>query len=213
MLKLTEAHIRLGEAAATKEEAIRLAGRAMVESGFVDPGYIDSMLRREQVAPTYLGNGIAIPHGLPETRNLVRDTGVVVVQFPHGVDWGKGGTARVVVGIAAKSDEHLQVLANLTGVLGDSAAADRLARTTDPGVIVAALNGAPVSEPTPASEPATPPADGSSLHVPAPVPHGLHARPATALVEVAKRFKAEITVHHAGRVANAKSLVALLRLG
>ncbi|MFP2925911.1 PTS sugar transporter subunit IIA [Pyxidicoccus sp. 3LG] len=145
MLTLTKTHVRLGQSAASKVEAIRLVGQTMVEAGFIEPGYIDSMLRREGVSATYLGNGIAIPHGTPDARDLVKQTGVVVVQFPRGVDWGRDGSARVVVGIAARSDEHLQVLANLTGVLGDAAKAEELGRTSDAGLIVVTLNGAAAS--------------------------------------------------------------------
>ncbi|WP_437512604.1 phosphoenolpyruvate--protein phosphotransferase [Sorangium sp. So ce1099] len=210
MLKLRERNVWLGRAAADKAEAIRTVGRAMVESGFIEPGYIDSMLQREQVAATYLGSGIAIPHGLPAARHLVRATGIVVVQFPDGVAWADGERARVAVGIAARSDEHLQVLANLTGVLGDASAAARLARTSDPGEVIAALNGGASA---PAAPQAVVPGGGTSIEVRSPSPHGLHARPATALVEVAKRFRAEIAVRHGEKTANGKSLVALLGLG
>lgn len=211
MLQVSEAQVRLGLSAADKTEAIRLAGRAMVDSGLIEPGYIDSMLGREGVAATYLGSGIAIPHGLPEARDLVRRTGVVVVQFPQGVDWGSGEPARLVVGIAAKSDEHIAVLQRLTGVLGNPAEAERLGTTRDPCAVMAVLNGE--AAPAPAAPAASIPLDGRSIQVTAPVPHGLHARPATALVEVAKRFRAEIAVAFDGQVANAKSLVSLLRLG
>ncbi|WP_353861507.1 phosphoenolpyruvate--protein phosphotransferase [Azospirillum formosense] len=211
MLQVSESQVRLGLSASDKTEAIRIAGRAMVDSGLIEPGYIDSMLGREAVSGTYLGSGIAIPHGLPEARDLVRRTGVVVVQFPQGVDWGGGEPARLVVGIAAKSDEHIAVLQRLTGVLGDPAEAARLGGTSDPRAIMAVLNGeAPA---TPAAEADAPPIDGDSIAVTAPSPHGLHARPATALVEVAKRFRAEIAVRHGDTTANAKSLISLLRLG
>ncbi|MBZ4415779.1 phosphoenolpyruvate--protein phosphotransferase [Myxococcus sp. RHSTA-1-4] len=211
MLTLTRSHVRLGQAAASKAEAIRIVGQTMVDAGFIEPGYVDSMLRRESVSATYLGNGIAIPHGTPDARDQVRATGVVVVQFPRGVEWSGDGHARVVVGIAARSDEHLQVLANLTGVLGDAVKAEALARTTDPGDIVVALNGASAAPEPAAAEP--PPVTGPFIQVTSPVPHGLHARPATALVEVTKRFRADITVLHGGRSANGKSLVTLLSLG
>ncbi len=211
MLQVSESQVRLGLSASDKTEAIRIAGRAMVDSGLIEPGYIDSMLGREAVSGTYLGSGIAIPHGLPEARDLVRRTGVVVVQFPQGVDWGGGEPARLVVGIAAKSDEHIAVLQRLTGVLGDPAEAARLGGTSDPRAIMAVLNGeAPA---TPAAAADAPPIDGDSIAVTAPSPHGLHARPATALVEVAKRFRAEIAVRHGDTTANAKSLISLLRLG
>jgi multiphosphoryl transfer protein len=210
MLTLTPSQVRLGGSADNKAEAIRLVGRVMEEAGFIAPGYVDSMLQRERVSATYLGHGIAIPHGLPEARDLVLQTGIVVVQFPQGVAWGQEGRARIVVGIAAKTDEHLQVLANLTGVLGDEAQADRLSTTRDPAVIVQALNGADTAPEPPA---ATPILDGSTLQVRSPSPHGLHARPATVLVEVVRRFRADVTVHHEGREANARSLLSLLRLG
>ncbi|MGR0185743.1 phosphoenolpyruvate--protein phosphotransferase [Azospirillum aestuarii] len=211
MLQISESQVRLGLSAPDKTEAIRIAGRAMVDSGLIDPGYIDSMLGREAVSGTYLGSGIAIPHGLPDARDLVRRTGVVVVQFPQGVDWGGGEPARLVVGIAAKSDEHIAVLQRLTGVLGDPAEAERLGTTSDPRAIISVLNGeAPAS---PVSESVAVPTDGDTIAVTAPSPHGLHARPATALVEVAKRFRAEIAVRHGGTTANAKSLISLLRLG
>ncbi|AWJ86004.1 phosphoenolpyruvate--protein phosphotransferase (plasmid) [Azospirillum sp. TSH58] len=211
MLQVSESQVRLGLSAPDKTEAIRIAGRAMVDSGLIEPGYIDSMLGREAVSGTYLGSGIAIPHGLPDARDLVRRTGVVVVQFPQGVDWGGGEPARLVVGIAAKSDEHIAVLQRLTGVLGDPAEAERLGATSDPRAIMAVLNGEAPAAPAP--EPVALPIEGDAIAVTAPSPHGLHARPATALVEVAKRFRAEIAVRHGGTTANAKSLISLLRLG
>ncbi len=210
MLQVSETQVRLGLSAVDKTDAIRIAGRVMVENGLIDPGYIDSMLGREAVAGTYLGSGIAIPHGLPQARDMVRQTGVVVVQFPRGVDWGSGEPARIVVGIAAKSDEHIAVLQRLTGVLGNPSEAERLGTTGDPRDVVAVLNGTATTVAAPDS-PA--PCSGPSIDVTAPSPHGLHARPATALVEVAKRFRSEIAVRHGGRVGNAKSLVSLLRLG
>jgi phosphocarrier protein FPr len=210
MLQVSETQVRLGLSAADKTEAIRIAGRAMVDSGLIEPGYIDSMLGREAIAGTYLGSGIAIPHGLPQARDLVRRTGVVVVQFPKGVDWGTGEPARIVVGIAAKSDEHIAVLQRLTGVLGNPAEAARLGTTGDPRDVMAVLNGTATAEAGPA---VAAPIGGPSINVTAPVPHGLHARPATALVEVAKRFRSEIAVRHGSGVGNAKSLVSLLRLG
>lgn len=214
MLTLTEAQVRLGCHADDKTAAIRQAGQVLVEGGFIDPPYIDSMMQREVVAATYLGNGIAIPHGLPAARGHVRATGVAVAQFPDGVEWGGGERAYVVVGIAATSDEHLLVLANLTGVLGDGEAARRLASTTDPAVIVAALNGGAADETPADGTAAVVMADGGPvLAVTAPVPHGMHARPASALVEVAKRFASDITVRCGDRTANAKSMMTLLRLG
>ena len=87
------------------------------------------MMKREQVTATYLGNGIAIPHGLPQDRELIQYTGLSVLQLPEGVEWNSGEIVYLVVGIAARSDEHIDVLAKLTDVLEDEATVMRLART------------------------------------------------------------------------------------
>ncbi len=92
--------------------------------------YVDGMLAREQQTSTYLGNGIAIPHGTTDTRDQVLNTGVQVFQFPQGIEWGADQTAYIVIGIAARSDEHLALLRQLTHVLSDDAVAARLAKTT-----------------------------------------------------------------------------------
>src|SRR6478672_2972737 len=140
MIQLTPQNIRIGARAANKNEAIRAAGQVLVESGYIEPGYIESMIGREGQANTYLGNGIAIPHGMAKDRELIRETGISVVQVPEGVEWGPGKTVRLIVGIAARSDEHLGVLAALTDVLDDASKAQRLAETSNPLEIIAGLN-------------------------------------------------------------------------
>ena len=101
MIKLTQGNILLNAQAPDKTEAIRIAGNLLVDAGNMQPGYIDSMLLREKVANTYLGNGIAIPHGLPRDRDLILRTGISVSQFPDGVQWHQGETVYLVVAIAA----------------------------------------------------------------------------------------------------------------
>ena len=108
------------------------------------------MLGREKVANTYLGEGIAIPHGMLRDRGLITSTGLAVVQAPDGVEWNPGERVRLVVGIAAASDEHLEILANLTRILADPALVDELATTDDPDVIVARLAGDGGAPPAPA---------------------------------------------------------------
>src|SRR5512134_2302120 len=117
MINLSAHHVRVGGKAADKSEAIRLAAGLLIEQGNIQPGYADSMLAREKVANTYLGNGIAIPHGLPRDRHLIVKTGISVLQLPAGVRWNAGETVHLVVGIAARSDEHIEILTNLTRVL------------------------------------------------------------------------------------------------
>lgn len=129
MFQLSQQDIHLGAAAGDKQEAIRQVAAALTQAGRVSEGYVDGMLARELQTSTYLGNGIAIPHGTTDTRDLVLDTGVQVFQFPQGIAWGEGQTAYVVIGIAARSDEHLGLLRQLTHVLSDDSVAERLAKT------------------------------------------------------------------------------------
>lgn len=131
MLNLSAKNIQLNGSAASKEEAIKLVAQGLVANGNVAAGYENGMLARETQTSTFLGNGIAIPHGTLDTRDLVKETGVQIIQFPQGVQWGEGNVAYVAIGIAAKSDEHLTLLRQLTTVLSDEEAAEKLAKTQD----------------------------------------------------------------------------------
>lgn len=164
------------------------------------------------MANTYLGDGVAIPHGLLKDRDMIKNTGIAVVQVPAGVEWNPGEQVRLVVGIAAASDEHLQILANLTQILADTAEIDRLATTTNAQVVVDRLTRTPGSTPAP-TEPAPQLPDYATADVVITGGSGLHARPATFFVDVAKGFSADVRVRHDGKVANGKSLAALLSLG
>ncbi|MCG8708944.1 fused PTS fructose transporter subunit IIA/HPr protein [Brenneria sp. 4F2] len=130
MFQLSQQDIHLGAVASSKQEAIQLVASALTQAGCVSAAYVDGMLKRETQTSTYLGNGIAIPHGTTDTRDLVLNTGVQVFQFPQGIAWGEDQTAYVVLGIAARSDEHLALLRQLTHVLSDDRVAERLASTT-----------------------------------------------------------------------------------
>lgn len=138
--------IRLGAEARDKQDAIRQAGELLVRSGCVAPAYVEGMLAREQTMSTYLGNGIAIPHGQHENRADVLRTAISVLQVPAGVEWEPGERAYLIVGIAASADEHVGVLANLAEVLEDPEAAEELASTGDPSLIVERLGRARAEE-------------------------------------------------------------------
>ena len=131
MLELSESNIHLNTNAADKQQAIEMAASALVQADNVENGYLQGMLAREQQTSTFLGNGIAIPHGTLDTRSMVKKTGVQVFQFPQGIEWGEGNIAYVVIGIAARSDEHLSLLRQLTHVLSDEDTAAKLAKITD----------------------------------------------------------------------------------
>ena len=141
MLELSESNIHLNANAADKQQAIEMAAFALVQADNVENGYLQGMLAREQQTSTFLGNGIAIPHGTLDTRSMVKKTGVQVFQFPQGIQWGEGNIAYVVIGIAARSDEHLSLLRQLTHVLSDEDTAAKLAKITDVAEFRAILMG------------------------------------------------------------------------
>ncbi|HCW0492193.1 TPA: phosphoenolpyruvate--protein phosphotransferase [Pseudomonas aeruginosa] len=295
MLELDTRQIRMGQRAADKAEALRLLGAALVADGLAAPGYAEGLKAREAQGSTYLGQGIAIPHGTPDTREQVFSTGVRLLQFPEGVDWGDGQQVYLAIGIAAKSDEHLQLLQLLTRALGEADLGPALSAAASAEEVLGLLQGAPQelaldaqlvglgqnaedldelawlgarllkkagcvengfaavlqqTEPLPLGEAhqallerlcdlllegrgaelvrATSsrsvlaalggelPPDWPSARAVLANPHGLHARPAQALAQLAKGFAGEIRVRLADSEAapvSAKSLSKLLALG
>ena len=95
------------------EEGIRFTGEILVNNGYVDAGYIDKMFEREEMASTFMGNSLAIPHGTEDAKANVIETGVSVVTVPEGVDFGSGNIAKILIGIAGKNNEHLGILSNI----------------------------------------------------------------------------------------------------
>ena len=117
--------IRLGLTAADKWDAIRQCGAVLLELDAVEAGYPETMLEREKSVSTFIGEGVAIPHGTDESRALVKNTTLGVLQFPSGVDWD-GQTVTICVAIAAKGDEHVTVLSALAQILMVPEQAERL---------------------------------------------------------------------------------------
>ncbi len=214
---LTVEQVRLGAEPRSKHEAIAEAGALLVAAGAIEPGYVDSLLGREQVSNTYLGQGVAIPHGLQADRHLIRRTAIAVLQVPEGVEWHDGERARLIVAIAAQSDEHIALLQRLTRLIGEPGRLDALLDARDPRQVVDALNGATAAadagSAAPAIVAATPADYAERAELTLDYPHGLHARPASAWVATAKRFQAALRVRHGATAADPKNLVSLLQLG
>ena len=131
---LSRHDVHLGLKADSKEAAILTAGRLLAARGYVAPDYVNAMLEREQLVSTYLGESIAVPHGTIAAKEFVKRTGIVICQYPAGVAFGEAAdeVARLVIGIAARNDEHMQVITRLTNALDEPGLIDRLASTTDP---------------------------------------------------------------------------------
>ncbi|MCL2893619.1 PTS mannitol transporter subunit IICBA [Brenneria tiliae] len=143
LFQLGAENIFLNQHAADKEQAIRFAGEQLVQGGFVKPEYVDAMLEREKLTSTYLGESIAVPHGTIEAKDQVLKTGVVFCQYPDGVRFGENedDVARLVIGIAARNNEHIQVITSLTNALDDEAVIERLTHTQDAQEVLDLLSG------------------------------------------------------------------------
>lgn len=128
---LTIDNIYLNMPSVSKEEAIRYAGELLCSSGYVEPAYINGMLAREEKFTTFIGNGVAIPHGENEVKECVIASGLVVIQYPKGVDFGDGNLAKLVIGIAGKGNEHIQLLSNIAEAIEDETLLEQMIQTED----------------------------------------------------------------------------------
>ena len=130
---LLKENIKINQKSVSKEEAIKAAGELLVKSGYVGQNYVQGMLNREKTISTYVGKGISIPHGENAVKDSVKKSGIVVLQYPQGIDWGDGNMSHLVVGIAGKNDDHLAILANIAGTMDeyDDAQLNKLYKTTN----------------------------------------------------------------------------------
>ena len=131
--------ILLGERSDTKEEAITKAGQLLVKLGYVDKSYIPAMLEREKLVSTYMGMGVAIPHGTSQAKGTVKKSGIVCLQYPQGIYFGSE-KAYLVFGIAGVGDEHLEILANICTMLEDESVLEELKTTKDVDWVLAHLS-------------------------------------------------------------------------
>lgn len=115
---ISEDQIFLSCDALSKEEAIEMIGRQMVTLGHTDEKYITEMLQREEVLSTYIGNGIAVPHGIKFDSDSIKKSGVIIAQFPNGIPFGKH-KAYLLIGIAGKGEEQVQTLSTIAEVIED----------------------------------------------------------------------------------------------
>lgn len=191
--------IFLGRTSQSQDEAIDFVGGELVRRGVVAPAYVASMKRREETVSTYLGNGVALPHGTFDAKDEIAGTAIIVAQYPDGVDWN-GETAHLVIGLAAVGDDHVQVLSQLADVLQDEELCAQLWKTDDADFVFETLTSSDDDEETTTTVIITNPA-------------GLHARPAAAVVEIAKSSEADIHITKGGKSVSAKSILGVLSLG
>lgn len=132
--------IHLGRTATGKADAIDQTGRALLDVGAVEVDYLAAMHEREASVTTYIGEGVAIPHGTDQARQYVKRTSLVVLQFPGGVDWGDDNQAKLCVGIAANGSEQVGILSSLAMILMDAEKAAELREAKDADTVLRLLH-------------------------------------------------------------------------
>ncbi|EGQ4084049.1 PTS mannitol transporter subunit IIA [Staphylococcus pseudintermedius] len=131
---LRDENILLNQSISTQEEAIEKAGQLLVDSGVVKAGYIQAMKDREQIVSTFMGNALAIPHGTDEAKNEVIASGLSLLQIPEGLLWN-GEEVKVVIGIAGKDGEHLDLLSQIAMTFSEEENIHKIVNATSPQAI------------------------------------------------------------------------------
>jgi mannitol PTS system EIIA component len=138
---LTSENILLNASVSSKDKAIRLTGSILVDNGYVDASYIDKMLEREELTSTYMGNFVAIPHGTEDSKQYVKNSGISFIQVPEGVDFGGGNIVKLLIGIAGKDNEHLDILSSIAIVCSEEENIEKLVSAKSAEEILAIFEG------------------------------------------------------------------------
>ena len=136
---LLRENIRVNCKADTQEQVICQVGQMLVDSGYVKQSYVDGMVEREKTFSTFMGNGLALPHGVEAAKKEIKSSGIAVLTFPEGTDWD-GNKVNVVIGIAGVGEEHLDILSVISDKMMDETAAEKLA-TGDVDTVYEILGG------------------------------------------------------------------------
>jgi PTS system mannitol-specific IIA component len=139
MAVLSIGQVRIHSGSATQEQALQEATDILVAAGAVTPAYVDAMRQREETVSTFMGNGLAIPHGTNETKEAILDSGLSVVRYDGGVDWA-GDEATFVIGIAGRGDEHLEILSQIAILFSDEDDVAKLNAAQTPDELYALLS-------------------------------------------------------------------------
>ncbi len=142
---LTVNNVILGSDIKDKWEAIRVCGQILVDNGYVKPEYINDMLDRERSSSVYLGNHVAIPHGLDSSEPKILKSGIAFLQVPDGVrfDDDEDEVAYMFIGIAGKGkgSAHIDLLGQIATVCSDMDNIEKLRTATDKQQVVDLLMG------------------------------------------------------------------------
>lgn len=120
-------NVRVNCKADKKENIIRTVGQMLVDSGYVGQSYVDGMIKREETVSTFMGSGLALPHGVEEAKKEVKASGIAVMIFPEGTDWD-GEEVKIVVGVAGVGEEHVEILGIIAEHMLEEDALERLTK-------------------------------------------------------------------------------------
>ncbi|WP_261131859.1 PTS sugar transporter subunit IIA [Bacillus sp. Marseille-Q3570] len=137
---LTADNIVLNTKLSNKEEAIRFVGGILYDQGYVEREYIEEMLKREEITSTFMGNSVAIPHGTDDAKKSVKETGLSIVTVPDGVDFGDGNTVKLLIGIAGKGNEHLEILSKIAIVCSEEENIDHILQAETAEEVISIFN-------------------------------------------------------------------------
>lgn len=211
-MQLTPAHLCLDNSPRDKIAAIARAAAMLVENGCVEEPFRYGMIAREAMGNTYLGHGVALPHGVEQTNRYIRENGIVFIRTVPPIPWGpQAEKVDTIIAIAAADDSYLQLLRHVTLLTEDPAILARLKESNDPAEIISLLSREDVdSAPGGDAEPALAYRQGLVY------PHGpgLHLQPASSLSKLAKTLNANVHITNAdGKTARAENIAQLLTLG
>ncbi len=127
---LEKKNIKLQQASTSKPQAIKDSGQLLVDSGYVDAKYIDSMILRDENLSVYMGSYLAIPHGEFEAKDLIHHSGMSVLIYPEGIDWD-GNTVKIVIGLAGLGDDHMEIISNVATIFSEEENIQKIIEATD----------------------------------------------------------------------------------
>ncbi|MBO0474022.1 PTS sugar transporter subunit IIA [Enterococcus ureasiticus] len=125
MITLKKEDIVLNQSFSNKKNAIEAAGKLLSDQGYVEKEYIKKMIERDQLTTTYIGNMVAIPHGTDDSKQLINQSGIVILQVPEGVDFD-GNEVKLIIGIAGLGDAHLELLSQIALVCSEILSVEQL---------------------------------------------------------------------------------------
>ncbi|MFC0277044.1 PTS sugar transporter subunit IIA [Enterococcus devriesei] len=129
-MKITKNQVEFKQESVSKEQAIKEAGRVLLKNNLIEEQYIESMLEKEKSDITYIGNGIAIPHGMNEAKKYVKKSGISVIHYPNGIQYDEN-KAYLIIGIAGGDNDHLEILQDLAVKLSDEDYVDTLVKASN----------------------------------------------------------------------------------